>query len=561
MRKNLSWPLYGGGIEYLGKNGKPVQYDLPEIKDDELLLEHDAVSLCFTDVKEVKFGETHPRLIGRDLKNDPVVPGHEVVFTVVEVGEKLKDRFHPGEIYAFQPDIKYKGVRIPFSFAMDGAYRQFGILGKEVTDSDSGSLLIKIPKDMPFAAAAITEPWACVEATYHEEFRNKIQDGGKLLVIASERSKEEKFEWKDCLKEHLPGSITFAGKANGLETEIEEFAKQNNISFNEVSLEELENRKSEFDDIILLNANNELVNLSTKLLAPKGVVVLVGKCTDEKVDLDLGIIHYDDIQYTGSESNNWKDAYDFEVRCELKKNGITMMQGSGGPMGLMHIQRALELENGPSVVVATDHHDDRLEHIQDFLGPIAREKNRTLITVNEYNKEEYKKVLDDVKAKGGFDDVVTMVAKPEAVIAAYDLLAENGVINVFSGMKRGTQGKFNAAKLQGKKRCFVLGHSGSILEDQKRIIDKFANHELNTWRSVAAIAGMNQVPDGIQAMIDSKYSGKIIIYPQVEDFPLSSLKDLKERLPQVYEKLSEGDTWNQEAENTFLSLMGARTSV
>jgi D-arabinose 1-dehydrogenase-like Zn-dependent alcohol dehydrogenase len=48
------------------------------------------VVVCFSDIKVINAGEEHPRIF-KDMKQDPVVLGHEVSMTVVGVGENLKD--------------------------------------------------------------------------------------------------------------------------------------------------------------------------------------------------------------------------------------------------------------------------------------------------------------------------------------------------------------------------------------------------------------------------------------------------------------------------------------
>ena len=90
------WPLYGAGIEALGRDDRPVRTDTPPCGPDQLLVRHDAVGLCFSDTKVIQVGGTHPRLMGRDLNVEPVVLGHEVSMTVMQVGENLRDRFRPG---------------------------------------------------------------------------------------------------------------------------------------------------------------------------------------------------------------------------------------------------------------------------------------------------------------------------------------------------------------------------------------------------------------------------------------------------------------------------------
>jgi len=44
----------------------------------------------------------------------------------------------------------------------------------------------------------------------------------------------------------------------------------------------------------------------------------------------------------------------------------------------------------------------------------------------------------------------------------------------------------------------------------------------------------------------------VVIYPQVLDFPLTLLSDLKDALPRVYAKLGANESWTVAAEEAFL---------
>jgi hypothetical protein len=54
---------------------------------------------------------------------------------------------------------------------------------------------------------------------------------------------------------------------------------------------------------------------------------------------------------------------------------------------------------------------------------------------------------------------------------------------------------------------------------------------------------------------EAKFPGKVVIFPQIKDFPLTPLEELKEKLPTVYAKLKDGREWTVEAEQEFLELM------
>ena len=88
--KNLAWPLYGAGLENLGVDDNPIEIPVPEYGPDELLVRHDAVGLCFSDIKVIRLGPDHPRIY-RDMQAEPVVLGHEVSLTVVAVGTSLPE--------------------------------------------------------------------------------------------------------------------------------------------------------------------------------------------------------------------------------------------------------------------------------------------------------------------------------------------------------------------------------------------------------------------------------------------------------------------------------------
>ena len=90
-RRMKAWRMFGAGLENLGREGQPVVIPVPEPGASELLARVDAAGLCFSDVKILKLGPDHPRLCGRDLANDPIVPGHEAALTIVKVGADLTD--------------------------------------------------------------------------------------------------------------------------------------------------------------------------------------------------------------------------------------------------------------------------------------------------------------------------------------------------------------------------------------------------------------------------------------------------------------------------------------
>ncbi len=77
-QKYLILPVYGAGLENVGnEQGRPIEKLMDEINDDQLLVRHDADSICYSDIKVINQGQDHPRIY-QDMAKDPVVLGHEL---------------------------------------------------------------------------------------------------------------------------------------------------------------------------------------------------------------------------------------------------------------------------------------------------------------------------------------------------------------------------------------------------------------------------------------------------------------------------------------------------
>ena len=225
-------------------------------------------------------------------------------------------------------------------------------------------------------------------------------------------------------------------------------------------------------------------------------------------------------------------------------------------MGRMHLQRAIESAGKPSFIFVTDIDDHRLQDLVYTFQPLI-EKNQIQLEVgNPISKvRKYGVIMKEVMNSGGFDDVEVMVTNIDATVDASQYIAERGSMNLFAGLKRGTMASIDSWLIYGPRQARFIGHSGSKLSDQLMIIDRFKRGELEPHRSMAALCGMNQIPEGVSAMMNSVFPGKIIVYPMVPDFPLTGLSELKTVLPEVYEKLENGRTWTREAEALFLDMM------
>jgi hypothetical protein len=105
------------------------------------------------------------------------------------------------------------------------------------------------------------------------------------------------------------------------------------------------------------------------------------------------------------------------------------------------------------------------------------------------------------------------------------------------------------------KNVRVIGHSASTIDDLRLMLNHAESGELSPNRSVAAVGSLSAARDGMQAVLDTTFPGKVVIYPNIRDMPLTAVTDLQEKLPTVYAKLRDGREWTVEAERELLRLM------
>ena len=545
------WPLYGAGLESIGQNGQPIEVSLPAYGPDELLIRHDACGLCFSDIKVIAQGQSHPRIY-QNMQTDPVVLGHEVSMTVIGVGENLRGQYQVGDRLTLETDISTEGKMLAYGYYFQGGLSQFSVIDRRIIFSDNGNNLIKLNPVMGYAESALTEPWACVVAAYRLEYRSGLKPGGVTWIIGAGGDKPYTISAGFDQASH-PSRLWLTHVPTAFAAWLKLRAQVLGIHVDEVA--DLTHPPLEFaDDIILLGANPELIETISPRLAQFGMMALMADAPlARKVSVDIGRIHYHRWVYVGSRGADIAAAYQqTPVRSALKPGGRAWFVGAGGPMGRMHVQRAIEFAGGPAVMLCTDVSDLRLRELCDSFGPEAQAKGIKWVCANPNNKEEYARVMAPYM-KDGFDDIIMLVPVPAVIADAAGYLAPKGVMNVFAGVARGTMTSLDLSQTYRADNR-VIGHSASVMSDMQLVLSKWHDRQLSPNRSVAAIGSLSAARDGLKAVKETTYAGKVVIYPNIKEFPLTALADLKDKLPTVYDRLKEGE-WTNAAEEEFLRLM------
>lgn len=545
------WPLYGAGLENLGKDGQPIEVPMPSYGPDELLIRHDACGLCFSDTKVIAQGQNHPRIY-RDMQKEPVVLGHEVSMTIVGVGENLHDQYKVGERLTLETDIIVNGKTLAYGYWYQGGLSQYSVIGPEIYASDIGNNLIKVRPATSYSEIALTEPWACVVAAYALKYRTGLKAGGITWVIGAGDDRDYTISTgfdstshpSRLLMTNVPAA--FAGwlrqRAKALGVEVTDVPDPDALPVPFV------------DDIVLLGTDADLIEKVSPRLDQLGILaILADRLLTRKVNVDVGRVHYQRWLYVGSRGADVAAAYTPPVRSNLKGGGRAWFVGAGGPMGRMHVQRAIGFNNPPAVIVCSDVSDMRLSELCDAFSDQARAKGIEFICLNPTNQTDYQAKMATFKS-AGFDDIIVLAPIAAVISDAGNYLAADGVMNVFAGVARGT---LAALDLSGayQKNTRVIGHSASWMTDFMLVLEKTSTGELSPNRSVAAIGSLSAARDGLKAVKDATLAGKVVIYPNIKEMPLTPLAELKQKFPSVYARLNELGEWTHAAEEEFLRLM------
>ena len=556
----LGWHVFGSGLENFGKNGKPVEIPVYEVGPDQLLARVDAAGLCFSDIKILNLGGDHPRLYGRDLANDPIVMGHEASITIVKVGENHKGKYNIGDRFVVQADAYYKGVNLAFGYMLPGALQPYTILGPELLAGDDGCYLIPVQTETGYSEAALSEPWACVVCAYRVTPRRELKGGGVAWVIGTPGCETVAyglgaFEYAFS----FPGKVYLTDVPAALASQLTGLCASAGIAVVETApLAELDPEatfdEDGVDDIFILGSGSpEAVEKAAASLAGHGILNLIAsEPLSRKLSLDVGRVHYDATFYQGCPGPDASRGYSAKRGPALTPGGKVWMIGGAGPMGQMHVQLAIEMNDGPAVIVASDIDAERLATVPQRFGATAKQKGKELICLNpkEMGDEAFDARLREI-APEGFDDVVVLVPAPFLITQGAEYLGENAWLNIFAGVARGTMADLDLSDV-ALKNVRYTGTSGSSIDDLRKTLSMSESGELSPNRSVGAIGGIEAAHEGLAGVKDAEFTGKVVIYPQITGLPLTALEDLHETLPQAAAKLSPEGGWTKEAERVLI---------
>jgi threonine dehydrogenase-like Zn-dependent dehydrogenase len=166
------------------------EFDLPELKDDEILASVISDSICMSSHKAALQGADHKR-VPNDININPTIIGHEFAGVILEVGKKWQHQFKAGQKFSIQPAMNQMGtLNAPgYSYRFIGGDATHIIIPPIVMEADC-----LLPYDgEAFFPASLSEPMSCIIGAFHASYHTPpgtyrhnmgIRQGGNMAILA-----------------------------------------------------------------------------------------------------------------------------------------------------------------------------------------------------------------------------------------------------------------------------------------------------------------------------------------------------------------------------------------
>ena len=338
--------LDGIGFSHLHVRRVPV----PRPGPGQMLARVDAAGICTSLIKLIEQGPAHKLLYGWDITRFPVILGDEGSVTLVEVGSDLRPHYRPGQRYVIQPAVDHPPInhreryreaavgieKVAVGYTLAGHLAEYILITEEILAA--GCLLPLPDPGLPYAHAAISEPFSCVIASqdHHLHLRQDsplaprgvvkgLRPGGVTVIIGAGAMGRMHValamsyrpraivvaELVDARLELVKASFGARAQTLGITLCTVNPAR---VHLTEVVANLTSHRGA--DDVIVAVGSKAAIQAAQSVVARGAVLNLFGglKKAEEVVELDTGIVHYQEINVTGSSGGSpWDVARTLEL--------------------------------------------------------------------------------------------------------------------------------------------------------------------------------------------------------------------------------------------------------
>jgi L-sorbose 1-phosphate reductase len=175
---------------YGKKDLRLEEFELPDLKEDEILARVISDSVCMSSHKAALQGADHKR-VPDDVHLNPTIIGHEFAGIILEVGKKWQHKFRSGQKFSIQPAMSHMGtLNAPgYSYRYIGGDATFIVIPGIVMEADC---LLQYDGEA-FYPASLSEPMSYIIGAFHACYHVPpgtynhemgVRKGGNLALLA-----------------------------------------------------------------------------------------------------------------------------------------------------------------------------------------------------------------------------------------------------------------------------------------------------------------------------------------------------------------------------------------
>jgi len=317
-------------VRLYGKNDLRLEeFELPPIKEDEILAKVISDSICMSSYKAAIQGEDHKR-VPKDIKTRPVIIGHEFCGEILEVGKKWRHQFTPGQKFSIQPALNYKGSLYSpgYSYPYIGGDATYIIIPNEVMEMNC---LLAYNGDA-FFYGSLSEPMSCIVGAFHASYHTTrgsyvhqmgIVEGGNMAILAGAGPMGLGAIDYAIHCDRKPGllvvtDIDAARLKRAQELLTVEEAEKNGVKLLYVNTREMENQEEfllsltgnkGYDDVFVFAPVKSVVETADHILGRDGCLNFFAGPTDPSFSAELNFynVHYNSTHIVGTSGGNTDD--------------------------------------------------------------------------------------------------------------------------------------------------------------------------------------------------------------------------------------------------------------
>jgi L-iditol 2-dehydrogenase len=387
---------------------------MPRIGEGDILVKVAACAICGTDVKKYFLGH-------QLIKSYPIVPGHELSGTIVEVGKKAREftvevdgehetrTFKEGDRVVIAPVIACEecvncregrpescSAREDFGFNYDGGFEEYTVISQKLLRKKI-SPVIPVPKKVPLFMAAISEPFACALHAHKKlvrpgrwdrslakyNFIQGITDGDVVVVIGGGPL--------GCMHAELAKSsganmVVIAQHSEGRLNMAKELGVADSVILNKTTEDLMEAVNAVTDgrgaDVVITATSSPTAQMQALKIAKQGgVVSFFGGVSKEMVEIPTNKVHYNGPFITGTSGAS---PCHIPIILNLMAEGkIDATKYVTHLLGLHDLEKVLLLSGVPAFESARNIATAKGEDLLEFL-------NADTLRLEEYETTEQK---------------------------------------------------------------------------------------------------------------------------------------------------------------------------